>query len=85
MHVPNTEFQPMNALAPYVLAQYRTDLLAEAQLARRARLAAKGQASIPAWRRSLGGAFAYVARAVDPSRAEPQAPTAQRPALRRAA
>ena len=57
----------MNALAPYLLALYQTDLLAEAEITRRARLASKSQPGIPAWRRSLGGAFAYVARSIDPS------------------
>jgi hypothetical protein len=71
----------MNALAPYLLAQYRTDLLAEADLARRARLASKAQPGIPAWRRSLGGAFAYAARSLDPSRGE----TETRRVLRRVA
>ena len=86
MHVPNVEFQPMNALAPYILAQYRTDLLAEAALVRRARLASKSQPGVPAWRRSLGSAFAYAARSVDPSRAEVAASSAPtRPVLRRAA
>jgi hypothetical protein len=67
MRTPNSEFQPMNAYAPYILAQYRTDLLAEAELTRRARLASKSQPGIPAWRRSLGGAFAFAARSIDPS------------------
>ena len=57
----------MNAYAPYVLAQYQTDLLAEAEIARRAKLASKSQPGIPAWRRSLGGVFAYAARSLDPS------------------
>ena len=84
MLVPNAEFQPMNALAPYVLAQYRTDLLAEAELARRAKLAQKAQPGIPAWRRSLGGAFAYAARSFDPSRVDGERRTGS-PTLRRAA
>lgn len=70
MRVPTTEFQPMNAFAPYLLAQYRKDLIAEAEIARRARLASKSQPGVPAWRRSLGGAFAYAARTFDPSRVD---------------
>ena len=67
MRIPTSEFQPMHALAPYLLAQYQKDLLAEAEIARRAKLAAKSQPGVPAWRRSLGGVFAYAARSIDPS------------------
>jgi hypothetical protein len=77
MRVPNQEFQAVNAFAPYLLAQHKTDILAEVELTRRARLATKSQPGVPAWRRSLGGAFAYAARAVDPS-------TGKRPVARRA-
>jgi hypothetical protein len=67
MRIPNPEFQPMHAFAPYLLALHQQDLIGEAELARRARLASRSQAEIPAWRRSLGGVFAYAARAIDPS------------------
>ena len=70
MRVPNPEFQPMNAFAPYILALYQKDLLAEAEIARRAKLASKSQPGVPAWRRSLGGVFAYAARTFDPTRVE---------------
>jgi hypothetical protein len=70
MRVPNPEFQPMNAFAPYLLALHQTDLLAEAELGRRAKLVSKSQPGVPAWRRSLGGAFAYAARTFDPSRVD---------------
>lgn len=70
MHTPNSEFQPMNAFAAYVLAQYHQDLIAEAELARRAKLASKSQPEVPAWRRSLGGIFAFAARTFDPTRVE---------------
>ena len=57
----------MHAFAPYLLALRQQDLLAEAELARRAKLASKSQPGVPAWRRSLGGVFAYAARSIDPS------------------
>ena len=61
------EFQPMHALAPYLLALHQKDLLAEAEVNRRAKLASAAQASIPAWRRGLGGILAAAARSLDPS------------------
>ena len=61
------EFQPMHALAPYLLALHQQDLLAEAEVTRRLRLASAAQPSIPAWRRGLGGILASAARSLDPS------------------
>ena len=57
----------MHALAPYLLALHQSDLLAEAEIARRAKLASAAQPSIPAWRRGLGGILAAAARTLDPS------------------
>ena len=67
MYQPTPEFQPMHALAPYLLALHQKDLLAEAEITRRAKLASASQPSIPAWRRGLGWAFASAARTLDPS------------------
>ncbi|HXG27151.1 MAG TPA: hypothetical protein VNL94_09940 [Candidatus Binatia bacterium] len=64
----------MHVIAPYILAQYQRDLLAEARRERRARLARKASSGIPSWPRSLGSAFAYVARTVDPSREQGREP-----------
>ena len=61
------EFQPMHAFAPYLLALHQQDLLAEAEITRRAKLASASQASIPAWRRGLGFVLALAARTLDPS------------------
>ena len=61
------EFQPMHAFAPYLLALHQQDLLAEAEITRRARLASASQPSIPAWRRGLGFVLASAARTLDPS------------------
>ena len=68
MHHLNPEFQPMNALAPYLLALHQQDLLAEAEVARRVKLASSIDRSVPAWRRSLAGLLASAARSIDPSR-----------------
>ena len=61
------EFQPMHAFAPYLLALHQKDLLAEAEITRRAKLASASQPSIPAWRRGLGWVLASAARTLDPS------------------
>jgi hypothetical protein len=42
------------------------DLLDDAAVERRARLAGQGPHPVPAWRRTLGGAFASAARTLDP-------------------
>ena len=70
MHHQTTEFHPMHALAPYLLSLHQKDLLAEAEITRRAKLATAGKPSIPAWRRGLGGFLAFAARSVDPSISE---------------
>ena len=67
MRHPTTEFHPMHALAPYLLAIHQQDRLAEAENIRRARLASAGRAGVPAWRRGLGGILASAARSIDPS------------------
>jgi hypothetical protein len=67
MHHQTSEFLPMHAFAPYLLAAYQKDLLAAAEMSRRAKLASASQPGIPAWRRGLGGFLALAARAVDPS------------------
>ena len=67
MHAPSTENLVVNAFGPYLAAMHLQDLLDEAALARRARLARGRGADVPAWRRGLGGAFASAARSLDPS------------------
>jgi hypothetical protein len=63
----------MNSIGPYLAATHLQDLLDDAALERRARLARKGQSGVPAWRRGLGSVFASAARSLDPSvEAEPQ-------------
>jgi hypothetical protein len=56
----------MNALAPYMAALRQEQLLDEAESARRAKLAAGSQPSVPAWRRGIGGVLAAAARSIDP-------------------
>ena len=67
MHHQTSEFQPMHAFAPYLLALHQKDLLEEAEIIRRAKLASGSQPSVPAWRRGLGGILASAARSIDPS------------------
>ena len=67
MHHTTTEFLPMNAIAPYIAAIHLNDLLQDAAIARRAKLAGASHPAIPAWRRGLGGFLAFAARSVDPS------------------
>ena len=57
----------MHVLAPYLLALHQKDLLAEAEITRRAKLASAAQPNVPAWRRGLGGVLASFARTLDPS------------------
>jgi hypothetical protein len=57
----------MNAIAPYIATIHLQDLLRQAEIDRRAKLASASQPSIPAWRRGLGWAFASAARTLDPS------------------
>ena len=70
MHHHNTEFHLMHALAPYLLAVHQRDLLEEAEITRRLRLASASQRGIPAWRRGLGGILVLAARSVDPTISE---------------
>ena len=65
MHDP-VEIQPMNPFAPYLASLHLQDMLDDAAIERRARLATKGQRAVPAWRRTLGGAFVSAARTLDP-------------------
>jgi hypothetical protein len=65
----------MNAFGPYLAAIHLQDLLDDAALERRARLARKGQSGVPAWRRGLGSLFVTAARSLDPS---VDAPTTKR-------
>ncbi len=64
----------MNAFVPYLAALHQRDLLEEAGLARIARRAQLANQDTPAWRRTLAagaqllsGAFAAVARTIDPA------------------
>jgi hypothetical protein len=67
LHNQSSEFYPMHAFAPYLLALHQQDLLAEAEITRRARLASAAQPGVAAWRRGLGGILAFAARSLDPS------------------
>jgi hypothetical protein len=67
MTAPSSENLAMNAFGPYLAAIHLQDLLDDAALERRARLARKGLSGVPAWRRGLGGLFASAARSLDPS------------------
>ena len=57
----------MNAFVPYLAALHQQDLLQQAMLERRAKLARHSQSSVPAWRRRLGELFASAAQSLDPS------------------
>jgi hypothetical protein len=67
MTAPSSEYLAMNAVGPYLAAIHLQDLLDDAALERRARLAHKGQSGVPAWRRGLGSMFVSAARSLDPS------------------
>jgi hypothetical protein len=67
MTAPSPENLDMHPFAPYLAAIHLQDLLDDAALERRARLARKGQSGVPAWRRSLGGLFVSAGRSLDPS------------------
>ena len=67
MHHHNSEFHPMHAFAPYLLALHQQDLLAQAEIGRRLKLASAAQHGVAAWRRGLGGILAVAARSLDPS------------------
>lgn len=56
----------MNALAPYMAALHQQDLLEQAEIRRRVKLATGSQPRVPAWRRGLGGLLVKAARSVDP-------------------
>jgi hypothetical protein len=67
MQHQNTEFLPMHAFAPYLLAIHQRDLLQEAESTRRARLAAAAQRGVPAWRRGHRGFHHLAARSEEPT------------------
>ena len=67
MHHTNSEFHPMHAYGIYLLALHQQDLLEEAEISRRIKLAQRVEPGIPAWRRGLGGVLASAARSIDPS------------------
>lgn len=66
MTAPSSENLPMNAFGPYLATLHLQDLLDDAALERRARLAHKGQPGVPAWRRTLAGTLASAANRLDP-------------------
>ena len=82
----------MNAFASYLAALHQQDLLEQAQLYRRAKLATASKPSTPAWRRTLGGRSRSAARRLDPTvevdapfggpSGRPRLPTCCRPAKR---
>lgn len=57
----------MNAFVPYLAALHQQDLLQQAQVQRRVKLATASRTSVPAWRRSLSWLFASAARSIDPT------------------
>jgi hypothetical protein len=57
----------MNAFVPYLAALHRQDLLEQAELSRRVKLAPSSHGHVPAWRRSLSGLLASAAKQIDPS------------------
>jgi hypothetical protein len=57
----------MNAFVPYLAALHQQDLIQQALLDRRAKLAPHTEPSVPAWRRRLSGLFASAAQSLDPS------------------
>ena len=64
----------MNPFVHYLAALHQHDLLVEAELSRKVKLARASQVSVAAWRRGLGtgarglsGFFASAARSIDPS------------------
>ena len=64
----------MNPFTASLATMHLQEMLDDAAVERRARLAGKGQHAVPAWRRTLGGAFVSAARTLDPSvQARPQA------------
>ena len=67
MTAPSTENLVMESFGPYLAAIHLQNLLDDAALERRAKLARKGQAGVPAWRRGLGSLFVSAARSLDPS------------------
>jgi hypothetical protein len=67
MHHTNSEFHLMHAYGIYLMALHQQDLLEEAEISRRVKLAQRSQPGIPAWRRGLGGVLASAARSIDPS------------------
>lgn len=56
----------MNVYGIYLAALHQQDLLEQAQLYRRAKVATHSQAT-PAWRRGLSSVFATAARRLDPA------------------
>jgi hypothetical protein len=56
----------MNPYTPYLAAMHLQEVLDEAALDRRAKLAKSDTARLPAWRRSLGGILVSAARVADP-------------------
>jgi hypothetical protein len=57
----------MNAFVPYLAALHRQDLLEQAEIQRRVKLAPASHGTVPAWRRSLSGFLASAASTIDPT------------------
>lgn len=57
----------MIAFVPYLAALHRQDLLQQAEIQRRVRLALTSRQTVPAWRRSLSGLLASAAKSIDPT------------------
>ena len=60
----------MHAYGTYLLALHQENLLTEAEITRRVKLARAAQPSVPAWRRGLCSVLASAARSIDPSISE---------------
>lgn len=57
----------MNAFVPYLAALHRQNLLEQAEIQRRAKLAPASHDTVPAWRRSLSGLLTSAAKQIDPA------------------
>lgn len=56
----------MNVFVPYLAALHQQDLLQQAEIHRRVKLAT-AHAAVPAWRKGLSGLLASAAKSIDPT------------------
>ncbi len=57
----------MNAFVPYLAALHQQDLLQQAEIQRRVKLAPASEPAVSAWRRTLSGLLSSAATTIDPS------------------